>query len=360
MIRRYERPLVCVILWIALSAAEGASAFPYETLQPETLARDAASLKHTNQGQLKYRVFVLDGEITTEGTQSTIDSHLLVNEARFAQQFVLSPNLALRLAAPTYFLYQKDEAKDGPTITSDAKWVEAQPRLDLVYSTQNLLDIALGSDAYYVRNYDYVSKTAEFTAKDSYHSAFYARPHLAIVKHGSNFDAGFTYQLKVEKNRAVTKSESIDNTSFTLNDKLFEPTTVAIFMRRDLAGGSIYGEFAAVEASGGGNKSSTGATSEEDYFRVQLSGAIPLASKSLVFEPALIYKSLSYADNRNVTLSTIPNFGLHLDLNFDNGGLPLFAGIILMRGTDGQSITEFNAKYKLTGYGATVGLNWGF
>jgi hypothetical protein len=61
-----------------------------------------------------------------------------------------------------------------------------------------------------------------------------------------------------------------------------------------------------------------------------------------------------------VTLPTIPSFGLHLDLNFDNSGLPLFAGLIVVSGVDGQSLTEFNAKYKLLGYGGTFGLNWGF
>ncbi len=345
---------------LALLLADGASAFPYDVLETDTFAKESGTLKHTNQGQLKTRLILLDGEIITEGTDSTLYSQLLINEVRIMQQFTLGPNMAIRGSVPFYFMYEKEEGKDEPKIVSKANWVEAQPRLDLVYSTANSLDITLGADAFYVRNYDYKSKAATFSSSDAYHSAFFARPHLSVTKHGSGFDAGFAYQAGIEKNRALTKSNSIDNSSLVIKDVLFEPTHVSIFMRKDLVAGSIYGEFSAIEASGGGNKTPNGATGEEDYFKIQIGSAIPLASKSLVFEPVLIYKSLSYADNRNVTLPTIPGFGLHLDLNFDNSGLPVFAGIILVKGTDGQSITEFNAKYKLFGYGATAGLNWGF
>jgi hypothetical protein len=345
---------------LTLLASEVAVAFPYDILQTDTFARESATLKRTNQGQIKTRIVVLDGEIQTVGTESTTYSRALINEVRVMQQLMLTNNLTLRGSVPFYFMYEKEEGKDEPRIVSDATWVEAQPRLDLVYATANSLDIALGADSFYIRNYDYKSEAVSFTSKDAYHSAFYARPHLSITKHGSSFDAGFAYQAGVEKNRSMTKSNSIDNTSLQLNDVLFEPTTVSIFMRRDAWGSSIYGEFSAVEASGGGNKTIGGATSQEDYFKVQISAAIPLASKSLVFEPTLIYKSLSYADNRNVTLPTIPAFALHLDLNFDNAGLPLFAGVIVLKGTDGQSLTEFNAKYKLFGYGGVLGMNWGF
>ena len=345
---------------VLLLSADAAKAFPYEVLQTDTFAKESATLKHTNQGQIKTRVVVIDGEITTVGTETTINTHVLINEARIMQQFLLGSNLTVRASSPFYFIYEKEEGKDAPRIVSEATWVEAQPRLDLVYATANNLDITLGADAFYVRNYDYTSKAVNFSSKDAYHSAFFARPHLSVAKHGSNFDAGFAYQVGVEKNRSLTKSNTIDNTSLQIQDVLYEPTVVSIFMRKDVVGSSVFGEFAAVEASGGGNKTSTGATSEEDYFRFTLAGAIPLASKALVFEPTLIYKSLSYADNRNVTLPTIPSFALHLDLNFDNAGLPVFLGAILVRGTDGQSLTEFNAKYKLFGYGAVLGLNWGF
>ncbi|MBC7661439.1 MAG: hypothetical protein H7249_17220 [Chitinophagaceae bacterium] len=352
--------LTYALLATGVFTAEAAGAFPYDVLQTDTLAKESATLKHNNQGQLKTKVIVLDGEIKTEGTDSTIDSHVLINEVRFMQQAVFSPNLAARVSAPVYFMYEKEESKDQPRIVTEAAWVEAQPRFDLIYSTTNNLDITLGADTFYVRNYDERSKAETFSSHDAYHAAFYGRPHLVIVKHGGTFDAGFTYQIGVEKNRDMTKSNTIDNSVFKFKDVLFEPTTVSVFFRRELSLGSVYGEFAAIEASGGGNKTEKGATSEEDYFKVQVGGAIPLASRSLVLEPTLIYKSLSYADNRNVTLATIPGFGLHLDLNFDNAGLPLFVGIILVKGTDGQSLKEFNANYKVFGYGATVGLNWGF
>lgn len=335
-------------------------AFPYEVLQTDTLAREVATLKRSNQGQIKFRSVLIKGEITTEGTEATTEANVFINQLRVMQQLALGTNMTLRLSANTYWRYEKDETQDVPKISGEANILETQPRLDLVYTTANNLDIVLGGDAFYARNHDYESTSTTISSKDAFHSAFFSRPHLAVVKHGSDFDAGFSYQLGVEKKRSLTKSNSIDGTSLELNDVLFDPTTVSIFMRKDLAAGSVYGEFAAVEASGGGNKTARGATAQEDYFRIQVAAAIPLGSKSLVLEPSLIYKSLSYSDNRNVTLPTIPSFAFHADLNFDNSGLPLFMGIILVKGTDGQSLKEFNANYNLIGYGGTLGLNWGF
>lgn len=348
------------LVFLAFYLSSPAWGFPYETLQTDTLAREVATLKRANQGQFKTRSVLLTGEITTEGTESTIDSDVLVNQARFMQQFGVGGNMTFRLSIDSYFRFEKDEGKDVPKIVGKATIVEAQPRIDLVYTTANSLDIVLGGDGFFARNHEYQSDAATFSSTDAFHSALFSRPHLAVVKHGSDFDAGFAYQLGVEKRRSLTKSNSIDNTTIELSDVLFEPTTVSIFMRKNLGSGSVYGEFAAVEASGGGNKTARGATSQEDYYKVQIAGAFPLGGRSLVFEPSLIYKSLSYADNRNVTLPTIPGFALHADLNFGGSGLPVFIGLIFVKGTDGQSLREFNAKYKLLGYGATVGLNWGF
>ncbi|MES2746651.1 MAG: hypothetical protein V4655_14555 [Bdellovibrionota bacterium] len=335
-------------------------AFPYEVLQTDTLAREAGTLKRSNQGQFKFRTVLLTGEIKTEGTEATTDSDVLVNQTRAMQQFVIGGNFFLRLSADNYFRYEKDESQGEPRVVGKATIVETQPRLDMIYTTANNLDIVFGGDAFYTRNHEYKLDASSFTSKDSFHSAFYSRPHVAVVKHGSDFDAGFSYQLGVEKKRSLTKSNSIDNSVLELKDTLFEPATVSIFMRKDIFGSSLYGEFAAVEASGGGNKTARGATAQEDYFRVQIAGAIPLGSQSMVLEPSLIYKSLSYADNRNVSLPTIPGFALHTDLNFDKSGIPVFIGLILVKGTDGQSLREFNAKYKLIGYGGNVGINWGF
>jgi hypothetical protein len=58
-------------------------------------------------------------------------------------------------------------------------------------------------------------------------------------------------------------------------------------------------------------------------------------------------------------MDTIPMLGLQLKLTA-NIGVPVFAGIIGVRGADGQSIPEFNAQYRLFGYGGIAGIQTNF
>lgn len=336
-----------------------AFAFEYEVLQPETVAHEAGTVDKGFAGGASGRVVLLDGEVQVLGTETTQYDRVFINQLRAYQQFPLASNLNFRLTFQSETLYQKQESKEVPRVITEASWVEMQPRLELIYSTQNALDIVIGVEDYYISTISRKSEVANFTAKDSYQSVNFQYPHLAIVKRNGNYDAGFAFVKSAEKTRRLNKTNSLDSTSIEVDDVVFMPTSVSLFYRGRAGFGSYYGEFAAVEASGGGNKTPAGATVEEDYFRVHLGGAFNLIGPSLRLEPTLIYKSLSYADNRNVTLDTIPGFGLHLNLVVDQG-LPAYIGLIGVRGKDGQSLTEFNAKYKLYGYGAAAGVNWKF
>jgi hypothetical protein len=352
-----QRPWSRLLFCAGLLASGSAQGFTYEVLFEDTISRDAVIFGRTPGFQVVAKSVLLDGSVKTSGTDTRTFDRVLVNYAKYMQQFAIGSNASLRLTLPALINYRKEEGEQVPNIIRESTWLEAKPKFEFVYATQNSLDLVLGVDAYHVSAFEAKSESANFTATDKFEAASTTYGHLAVVKHGGNFDGGFSFKTAAEKKRNVTKSTNIDDSSVVVEDRIYDPTTIAIFMRTRLGLGLIYGEFAAIEASGGGNRTDRGATVKEDYFRVQLAGFFPLGPFG--FESTLIYKSLSYADNRNVTMDTIPMLGLQLKLSA-NFGVPVFAGIIGVRGTDGQSIPEFNAQYRLFGYGGIAGIQTNF
>jgi|GEM_PF-2965125 len=351
--------------WFMLSFSAGlfiagpAQAFTYEVLFEDTIGRDAIMFGKQPGFVGTVKTILLDGKVKTSGTDTTRYDRIFMNYAKVMQQIAIGPNAALRGSLPILINYQKQEGDQIPREVSESTWLETKPKIEFIYATQNALDIVLGVNAYSIQSREVEKESAFFTAKDDFEAAVMTYAHLAVVKHSGNFDGGFYYKSSAEKKRNVTKSTSIDASSFTVEDRVYDPTTVAIFMQSRQSFGQLFGEFAAVEASGGGNRTDRGATVKEDYFRVQMAGFFPLKGKDLQLESTLIYKSLAYADNRNVTMETIPMLGLQMKLHF-NIGVPLFAGILGVRGSDGQSIPEFNAEYKLFGIGAVIGIQTNF
>ncbi len=351
--------------WFMLSFSAGlfiagpAHAFTYEVLFEDTIGRDAIMFGKQPGFVGMAKVILLDGQVKTSGTETTSYDRIFMNYAKVMQQIAIGPNAALRGSLPILINYQKLEGEQIPREVSEATWMETKPKVEFTYATQNALDIVLGMNAYAIQRREVEKESAFFTAKDDFDPALVTYAHLAVVKHSGNFDGGFYYKTAAEKKRNVTKSTSIDTSNFIVEDRVYDPSTVAIFMQSRQPFGQLFGEFAAVEASGGGNRTDRGATVKEDYFRVQMAGFFPLKGKDLQLESILIYKSLAYADNRNVTLDTIPMMGLQMKLHF-NVGVPIFAGIIGVRGSDGQSIPEFNAEYKLFGIGAVTGIQTNF
>ncbi len=348
--------------WIKFTLSAGllasgpAHAFTYEVLFEDTIGRDAVLIGRQPGFLGLTKMVLLDGQVKTSGTETTSYDRIVLNYLKVMQQISLGPNASIRGTLPVLVNYEKQEGEQIPREVSESTWLETKPKLEFTYATQSALDIVVGLDLYSISRREVKTESANFTATDKYQPATTSMGHLAVVKHAGNFDGGFSFKTGAERVRKVTKSTSIDESAFDVEDRVYDPTTIAIFMLGKLSFGQIYGEFAAIEASGGGNRTDRGATVKEDYFRIQAAGFFPiLGRKDLQLESTLIYKSLSYADNRNITMDTIPMLGLQLKMHF-NAGIPLFAGLIGVRGSDGQSIPEFNATYKLFGIGAVAGL----
>ncbi|MCX6128446.1 MAG: hypothetical protein NTX25_05195 [Proteobacteria bacterium] len=310
------------------------AAFTYEVLFENTIGRDAVQIGRLACTRIDTKAILLDGQVETSGTETINYDRSVFSYLQIMQQIALGTSAALRTTLPLLLTYDKQEGGQSPRQISESSWLESKPKIELIYATQNALDLILGLDFYYISAHKYETQATNFTAQVS-------------------------FKLSGEKSREITKSTSQADSVYVVEDRVYDPTTISIFGQGHLGVSQVYMEFSAIEASGGGNRTDRGATIKEDYFRTQLTGMFPLGGKDLLLESSLIYKSLSYADSRNVSFDTIPMVGFHLKLHL-NPGVPLYAGIVGLRGSDRQSIPEFNANYKLFGIGAVAGTQFSF
>lgn len=335
------------------------AAFTYEVLFENTIGRDAVQIGRLACTRIDTKAILLDGQVETSGTETINYDRSVFSYLQIMQQIALGTSAALRTTLPILLTYDKQEGGQSPRQISESSWLESKPKIELIYATQNALDLILGLDFYYISAHKYETQATNFTAQDKYRPVTMSFGHLVLLKHGGAFDGGFSFKLSGEKSREITKSTSQADSVYVVEDRVYDPTTISIFGQGHLGVSQVYMEFSAIEASGGGNRTDRGATIKEDYFRTQLTGMFPLGGKDLLLESSLIYKSLSYADSRNVSFDTIPMVGFHLKLHL-NPGVPLYAGIVGLRGSDRQSIPEFNANYKLFGIGAVAGTQFSF
>lgn len=353
MLRRST--FAALIVYLVSFHSFGAYAFEYEVLFEDSIGRDAVKLGRAALFTSQAKFVLLDAKTSSSGTGTTSYDRTLLSSLRGVYQRPLVANTSVRAALPLVIQYRKETGEGASSLTTESDWLEAKPKIELVYGTQNALDIVLGYSFYYTGAFTRETEGPTFNAKDSFKSALLSYPQIALVKRAGNFDGGFSFKFSGEKGRKVTKENDLEAAKSEVEDRVFDPTTVSIFVQSRIANAQVFGEFSAVEASGGGNRTDTGATTLEDYFRVQIAGLMPLQGKALQLESILMYKNLSYADSKNIAIQTIPMGSLQLRLLMDSG-LPLYAGLIGVSGSDGQSLPELNASYKIFGVGAVLGL----
>jgi hypothetical protein len=142
-------------------------------------------------------------------------------------------------------------------------------------------------------------------------------------------------------------------------DQVNDPTTASLFGRFKIWGGHLLAAFESIEAGEGGSRTDDGDTVSEDYMKFSGEGLVPL-SGSLALNLAVIHRTLSYSDNRNVTFASMPLTVTHLRLIAGSSDNYAFGGVVYGSGKDAQSLPEFNASYKISVVGGTLGINLRF
>lgn len=326
----------------------------FDALNEHSLGFDAISDKRISDIQFQWDNYLVDGEVVTYPVSTTTYDRTAISQARLWGHLGLSSRLSARWSILSKAFYRKEEGASEPRQIAESEWSEHGVGLDLTFVTSTRLEVIAGAKGFYHSPYERVSRTASVETKWEVDEATLANYHLAVVKRTGFVEGGFLYRVGVQKDRAVKKySLQQSDDLLVFNDTVHYPTMVAVFARFKMGYSYIFSEFSVINASEGGGRTDNGDTIKEDYQKIRGTYFLPFGLFSL--KSTVIHKTLSYADNRTVTLDTMPMTALHLKLMMGKKSAYGFAGLIYGYGKDGQSLTEFNADYSVHAFGGSVG-----
>lgn len=349
-----------LILCTLLASESQSFAHTWDVLLHKSIGKDAVDFNPRGQFTTFTNTVLVDGSITSLPTEAITYDRTLINFADIAGIIPLSDKVSMRLDLMTQYSMRIKEGAEEPRKISRETWAEIYPRLDLTFLTQNSLEVFLGLT---YANYSAFERRTESDSIETvwhYGEAVMPIPHVGVTKRTGSFEGGFYYKLRAEKSRPIKKYTSQDDSQLEFEDRIYDPATIGIFFQGRFGEYRLFSEFTAVQASDGGDTTDTGEKVMEDYTIARVMGYIPINPAVFNMRIFAIHKTLSYADNRNVTLSTIPMTSLHMQFLRGPENSNTYIGLIYSTGKDGQSLPEFNAEYDIKGYGVTAGLHLAF
>lgn len=346
-----------LFIWLSLSFFLGlhqANAVTFSTLIDHSLGYDAINHVKSGQFNLQIDALLVDGQVFIKDVESRTFDRTAINYTRIWGEFSISPRFSMRLSLWTKAALRKEEGEFEPRKITEESWGEGRVGLEGTFITQSKLELFFGSSYYGISEFTRTSESANVKTNWKYSQVAFPVFHIGIVKRSGFAQGGFYHRQGGQRDRIITKSAELGD-EFTLTETVHLPTMVGVFFRLKLgAGGFVFGEFSDIQGSEGGNKTDDGDSVTEDHALLRFIHYFPFGPFGL--RTSLIHKTLSYADNRNITIDTIPMSTLHL--KFLAGGKKLrgFLGIIYGHGSDVQSIPEFNAELEVVAFGGSAGL----
>lgn len=327
----------------------------WDVLVQKSIGRDAVDSSSNGLFTTYADTILVDGRITSLPTHARTYERSLVNYTDFNGIIPLHPRAKLRLDLLTKFTMRNSEGSEEPRKITRENWTEAFPKVEAIILTQNNLELFFGGTYWVHSKVERRTETSTVETVTVYSDAAILVPHVGILKRAGGVEGGFYYKLRGERGRSIKKVTTQDDIELNFSDVIYDPTTIALFFQTAIGPSKLFTEFASVQGSDGGNKTETGEYLLEDYLRVKANLTLPLKTE-YGLRLSIAHKTLSYADNRNVSLSTIPMTSASLQLTTGKESAYTYVGLIYAYGKDGQSLPEFNADYLVQAYGVTAGL----
>lgn len=295
---------------------------------------------------------LIDGAITSSPPDSTYYDRSLMTQVRVVSNVAFTPKMGLRTQLTTGSVIRKQEEAELPRTLTESTRLYLAPAVDGTFVTATGLELVLGVRYQYTNKFKEVFYAGEYESETKYGAAGVMTPRAGIFKRAGFGTGGLYFSGKGEAKRDVD-AYAFDGTMNESEDVVFSPSVIGIVARFKVAGYNADAEFAAVQAGEGGNRTAEGKVVEEDHIRARLAGEYPFNSNT-VLRVVAIHKTLSYSDSAVVTLDTIPMTTLHIKAMYNAQNMSATAGIVYGEGFDVQSLPEFNAKYLVKSYGATL------
>ena len=303
------------------------------------------------------RILALDGKESFPDTQSITYDRLVVTFWQAALAHHFSPKLGLRLDLNIASGKRKKYSKSFPRKIITDDWFVMEPKFQMVYMTNKKLEVLSGLILNYYSSMDRSSQTSSFNTQWRFDSVLLQQPFIGLVKRSSQFGGGFYYKFGTEKTRNVKKISDFTKEpyEFIVSDVIHLATSVGLFIEYKSQSLKMYGEFTTIEAGEGGQKDENGQAVFEEHSHVRVYVGVPIFLGNVKF--GLNHKTISYADNLNVSLGTIPLTVGSISWAQDKNE-SLYFGCVYGIGNDGQSLPEFNARFTQKIYGIEGGVRY--
>jgi hypothetical protein len=343
-----------------LTAPGFAAAQSSEVYMEESIGSEAAGYQHKWQFKSFANTIIIDGSTLNDDTEAKVHDHTLLNLTVFQGELPFGQRFSVRPSLLTETSIHIEEDDNEPKKISKETRIEVVPRLDLTYTTESQIDVLAGVGYLIIPDYEMNAETYGLKTVTAYSEVTVPSFHVGFAKRFGSVAGGFYYRAGSQRSRNVKKFSSQDESELNFEDQVYSPPILSLFFKMDMGKSSLSGEFSEVQASEGGNRSATGEAINDNYTVAKGSATFPITSDFLL-RSTLIYRSSTYTDAQNVSLTSIPLWALYSKLVLGSSqNHQTFIGLIYLRGRDRQSLPEFNADYKVDGYGVNAGLNLNF
>lgn len=333
-----------------LASAGSVAAFP--TQDDQTPGTMANQFKKRRNVWMRVDMGVLDGKVTTSPPDSTTIDRRIESYANFGGEGMLGSRFGARLNVKAESVRRRTSAHEADAPVMDETGATYTPSFDLTFVTDKGLEIFGGVEAKAFGETIREEESSNGTSKSTLSPVNVVGRRFGVTRRAGVWSGGFFYVAGAEKGRGV-RIEAFDGSVNETTEVAFVPSRVGVF--GEIAAGALWDfELNFVQARGMGPRDENGITAYTDYFEARFGNVVMLGS-GFGLKTSLAHKTLSYASNSFVTLETIPMTSCKVLALFGDAQSHLYAGIIAGQGRDGQSLPEFNAKYEILGYAATLG-----
>ena len=279
-----------------------------------------------------------------------IESFLMVG----GETVLSSGKMGLRFNFKNFVLKQKGEEADPPKSPKSHEKIESQPAFDFTYVNHKGLELFAGIMFKLINSEKSKIESTVASSTINYQDVSLFAPRIGLVRRGGRWSGGFYYVQGKEVSRSFSNKSS-DGTSLSDTSYVHIPSEYGIVAEFGLGNSTVTFDFANVQESEGGERTSTGHTVRDDYLRIFLSSFLPLSS-GLGLNFGLGHKTLSYSSNAYAGVDTIPITTFKLLGVLGSPEQQVYAGVIFGYGKDGADITEYKARFSFQAIALSFGL----
>ncbi|MFK7826816.1 MAG: hypothetical protein AB8G05_21920 [Oligoflexales bacterium] len=279
-----------------------------------------------------------------------LESFLMVG----GESTLSSGKMGLRFNFKNSVLKQKGEEEKPPKSPKSHEKIESKPAFDFTYVNHKGLELFAGVMMRLINSEKSKIKSTVASSTITYEDVSLFAPRIGLVRRGGQWSGGFYYVQGKEASRSFSNKSS-DGTSLSDISYVNIPSEYGIVAEFGLGNSTFMFDFANVQESEGGERTSTGHTVRDDYLRIFISSFLPIGS-NLGLNFGLGHKTLSYSSNAYAGVDTIPLTTLKLLGVYGSNEQQVYAGLLFGYGKDGADITEYKARFSFQAIALSFGL----